>query len=67
MKSKRRRKTITIGGEKYTKGLGVHANAEIAYYIGGNFSTFAADIGIDDEVGNRGSVVFQIWADDESI
>lgn len=60
-------KTITIGGVEYTKGLGVHANAEIAYYIGGSFSTFTADIGIDDEVGNRGSVVFQIWADGEKV
>ncbi|RAR42801.1 NPCBM/NEW2 domain-containing protein [Paenibacillus sp. MDMC362] len=60
-------KTITIGGEKYTKGLGVHANAEITYYTGGNFSTFTADIGIDDEVGNRGAVVFQIWADTEKV
>ncbi|MFS0615946.1 NPCBM/NEW2 domain-containing protein [Lederbergia ruris] len=32
--------------------------------MGGKFSTFTADIGIDDEVGERGFLaVFQVWVD----
>lgn len=60
-------KTLSIGGIKYDKGLGVHAISDVNYYLGGKFSTFTADIGIDDEVGDRGSVVFQVWADGEKV
>ena len=59
--------TMTIGGVEYEKGLGVHAPSEVTYYLGGKFSKFTADIGVDDEVGDRGSVVFQVWADDEKV
>lgn len=59
--------TLTIGGIKYEKGLGTHAISDVTYYLGGKFSTFTADIGIDDEVGNRGSVVFQVWGDGEKV
>jgi len=51
---------ITINGSQYQKGLGVHAYSEVVYDIGGQFSTFISDIGVDDEVGNRGSVIFQV-------
>jgi len=54
---------ITINGVQYNKGLGVHAYSEVIYDIGGLFATFIADVGVDDEVGNRGSVVFQVWGD----
>lgn len=54
---------ITINGSQYQKGLGVHAYSEVVYDIGGQFSTFISDIGVDDEVGNRGSVIFQVWGD----
>ncbi|WP_152396611.1 NPCBM/NEW2 domain-containing protein [Paenibacillus guangzhouensis] len=54
---------ITIDGTTYDKGLGTHADSAITYYIGGKFAKFIADVGIDDEVGDNGSVVFQVWAD----
>jgi glucose/arabinose dehydrogenase len=54
---------ITLNGVPYTKGLGVHANSEIRYALNGQYSTFASDIGIDDEVGTLGSVIFEVWAD----
>ncbi|MFD0717341.1 NPCBM/NEW2 domain-containing protein [Paenibacillus sp. GCM10027626] len=54
---------ITIDGTTYEKGLGVHAESAISYYIGGTFSKFIADVGLDDEVGDNGSVTFQVWAD----
>lgn len=55
--------TITLNGTTYAKGLGVHAYSEIRYTLNGAYSTFQSDIGVDDEVGNNGSVIFQVWAD----
>ncbi|MEJ2009202.1 MAG: NPCBM/NEW2 domain-containing protein [Acidobacteriota bacterium] len=55
--------TITLNGVTYAKGLGVHANSQITYNLGGNYSRFISDIGVDDEEGSLGSVVFQVWAD----
>jgi hypothetical protein len=56
-------KVITLNGQTYTKGLGVHANSDLRYALGKNFKTFTADIGVDDEVGNNGNVTFQVFAD----
>lgn len=42
----------------YEKGLGVHAYSKVSYYLGGNCSFFTSDVGVDDEAGERGSVVF---------
>lgn len=58
---------IILNGVTYDKGLGVHAYSEASYFLGGNVATFSADIGVDDEVSNRGSIVFQVWADREKI
>ncbi|MBD0734818.1 NPCBM/NEW2 domain-containing protein [Streptomyces sp. CBMA29] len=56
-------KTITIGGTTYAKGLGVHAASTVVYYLGGGCSSVTADVGVDDEVGSKGSVDFQIYRD----
>jgi hypothetical protein len=56
--------TISLHGVKYAKGLGVHANSVVTYNLGGQYSRFVSDVGIDDEVCTGcGSVVFQVWAD----
>ena len=52
---------LSIGGRVYQKGLGVHAGSELRYTLNGFCSLFSASVGIDDEVGNRGSAVFQVW------
>jgi len=54
---------ITLGDKHYDKGLGVHAPADVRYDLGGTCTDFAADIGLDAEVGQHGAAVFQIWAD----
>ena len=53
---------LTIGGQVYAKGLGVHANSEVSYALGGMCNVFTAQVGLDDEVGDRGSVIFQVWS-----
>ncbi|MFC4456350.1 NPCBM/NEW2 domain-containing protein [Deinococcus sonorensis] len=57
---------LTLGGEVFMKGYGVHSTSELRYALAGTGATctrFSAIVGVDDEVGNRGSVVFQVWAD----
>ncbi|MFE1172461.1 NPCBM/NEW2 domain-containing protein [Streptomyces sp. NPDC058773] len=54
---------LTIQGATYSQGLGTHAYSEITYDLGGTCSALAVDVGLDDEVGANGSVVFQIYRD----
>ncbi len=60
-------KPLTINGTVYPKGLGVHADSEIVYLLDGRCSRFTADIGVDDETGGNGSVVFAVKADAEQL
>ncbi|MFJ6698970.1 NPCBM/NEW2 domain-containing protein [Streptomyces sp. NPDC091272] len=54
---------LTVGGQVFTKGLGTHAASEAEYYTGGKCATFTARVGLDDESGDRGTAVFEVWAD----
>lgn len=54
---------LTIQGKKYDNGFGVHANSSMTFDLAGKCSRFISDVGLDDEVGNRGSVVFKVYAD----
>jgi alpha-galactosidase len=56
-------RTITLDGATFAKGLGVHAPSSIEFRPAGRCSNFSATIGVDDEVGSNGSVIFQVWAD----
>ncbi len=55
--------TLTLNGVPYTKGLGVHASSDIRVALGSACSALTAVVGVDDEVGLNGSVVFQVWTD----
>jgi glucose/arabinose dehydrogenase len=54
---------IRLNGVTYAKGLGVHAGSDIRYALNGQYTTFQAFIGVDDEVGNSGNVIFRVYAD----
>lgn len=56
-------KPLTIGGKVYAKGLGVHAESSVEYYAGGACEKLTAQVGVDDEKPDKGTVAFQIWAD----
>ena len=60
-------KTLTLNGVQYAKGFGVHAPSELRYSLkgtsGAKCTTFTADVGIDAEVGSKGSVIFQVFLD----
>ena len=54
---------LTLNGVVYAKGLGGHAASDIRYNLAGNCSTFSVSVGLDDEVGGNGSLIFTILAD----
>src|SRR5437667_384797 len=60
-------RTITLRGFSYAKGLGAYAPSAIEFRPDAGCSNFTADIGVDDEVGNRGSVIFQVWGDGHKV
>lgn len=58
--------TISIRGVTYAKGLGAHAVSNVQYSLpaaGSSCTAFLSDVGVDDETGGAGSVVFQVWLD----
>ena len=54
---------ILINGQAFSKGLGMHAPAEMTFDLGGSCTAFQADVGVDEEMKNAGSVIFQVWGD----
>jgi Zn-dependent M28 family amino/carboxypeptidase len=59
-------RTLTLNGQTYSRGFGTHAGSDLRFSLKGSGVTctrFTAEIGVDDEVGSRGSVVFQVYLD----
>ena len=54
---------LQIGEKTYAKGLGHHANGEIVVDLRGQYSSFAALVGVQWQGGDRGSVVLQVSVD----
>ena len=54
--------TITLNGQTFAKGLGVHAASDVRFGVAG-CTRFLASVGVDDEVGPNGSVLFQVYSD----
>jgi hypothetical protein len=53
-------KPLSIGGQGYQTGFGTHAISRIEISFPAKYKTFTGLCGVDDEVKNRGSVVFKI-------
>ncbi|PRY30596.1 glycoside hydrolase family 2 TIM barrel-domain containing protein [Pseudosporangium ferrugineum] len=54
---------MVINGVPHARGLGVHADSSVAVHLGGRCASLTAAVGVDDETGAGGSVVFEVWAD----
>ena len=54
---------LQIGGKTYERGAGTHAPSRFKIATGGNALSFSAMVGLDDEAGGKGSVVFRVLAD----
>jgi glucose/arabinose dehydrogenase len=61
-------KPLVIDGVAYNTGLGVHAPSDVRFHLDARCSgKFVAAVGLDDEVADRGSVVFQVFLDDNKV
>ncbi|MFD4256803.1 NPCBM/NEW2 domain-containing protein [Streptomyces sp. NPDC058534] len=58
---------ISIGGVDFAKGLGMHAPADVKYYVGGNCERLTAQVGVDDAQRTAGSVKFSVLADGKKV
>ena len=59
--------TITINGMQYAQGLGTNSISDVKLYLGGNCSNFTSTVGMDDEVGNSGTVTFTVIGDGKTL
>ncbi|MCG6154634.1 NPCBM/NEW2 domain-containing protein [Rubinisphaera margarita] len=57
------RQNLVIDGYQFGKGIGIHANGTIRIPLNGRYSDFRSFIGVDDESGDVGSVVFNVSGD----
>ena len=55
---------LRSGAQFYLKGLGMHSPARITYELNGDFRRLDAEVAIDDEARQRGSVLFRVFVDD---
>ncbi len=56
--------TLSLEGRTYAKGIGCHAESAVTLLLPpSTYRSFAADVGVDDEVGDSGSVEFKVYFD----
>jgi alpha-galactosidase len=62
-------KDLIIGGKKFEKGVGTHAQSMVYIDLKGGAKRFTAQVGVDDEVnGNeQAAVVFRVYGDDRKL
>ena len=56
-------KRIIVNGQSYKKGIGALSGSEIVYKLDGSWDKLKGHVGMDDEVGDKGSVMFRVYAD----
>jgi len=61
-------KEISIGGRKFVRGIGMHANGDMALVLDGEATSFHAFVGVDDEVTPQvGSLEFTVLDDAKEV
>ncbi|HZR21929.1 MAG TPA: NPCBM/NEW2 domain-containing protein [Verrucomicrobiae bacterium] len=58
---------LFIDGKRFEHGFGTHAISVLRIALHGNGERFTATVGVDDEVGQRGSVVFFVIGDGKTL
>lgn len=56
---------LQVGDHVYEKGLGAHAAGSTEIVLQGHYVRFEAEAGIQRQGGGRGSVIFEVYVDDE--
>ena len=59
--------TMKLNGQSYNTGVGVTTTSGLEYNFGGRALRFQSDIGVDDQEGANGSIIFQVFADGTKI
>ncbi|MFJ2152634.1 NPCBM/NEW2 domain-containing protein [Streptomyces microflavus] len=60
-------RTLTLAGTTYEKGIGTHADSDVAIHLGGRCTALTADVGIDDEINGYGEVAFSVEGDGKTL
>lgn len=58
---------LFIDGKRFEHGFGTHANSTLRIALRGKGERFTATVGVDDEVGQKGSVVFKVVGDGKTL
>jgi alpha-galactosidase len=58
---------LFLDGKRFEHGLGTHAYSVLRIALGGKAERFTATVGVDDEVGKQGSVVFKVTGDGKTL
>ena len=56
-------KAITVNDQTYKRGIGAMSGSELVYGLDGTWDRLSGHVGMDDEVGDAGSVMFRVYAD----
>ena len=59
--------SLSIGGKKFEHGVGTHSTSTFRIALGRKGESFTAQVGVDDEVGKKGSVVFRVSGDGKTL
>ena len=54
---------MVVNGQAFARGIGALSGSEIVYKIDGSWDKLKGYVGVDDEVGDAGSVKFCVYAD----
>jgi len=60
-------RTLSIGGRTFEHGVGTHADSMLYVDLDGKAERFRAIVGVDDATNGRGTVVFRVYGDGESL
>ena len=58
---------LKLDGKTYTRGLAMHSRCFLTYDLGGEYATFRAVVGFEEEAGDRGRVVCRVMADEKEL
>ena len=58
---------MMLEGKRFEHGIGTHANSIFRIALGGKAERSTATVGVDDEVGDKGSVVFKVIGDGKTL
>jgi hypothetical protein len=58
---------LTVAGEEYEHGIGIHSKTELTWRLNGGYVSFVSLLGIDDETNGTGAATVSITADGRTL